>query len=51
MKARLKKKITKANELFDHNANYTPREIMNSYHWWKKFLRIRKGIKIRNSKI
>lgn len=39
MRARLKKKLRKADMVFSHNSNYTPREVMQSLHWWKTYLR------------
>ncbi len=42
MKSRLKKKIRKTEELYFHAVLYTPRQVMRSYHFWKKYIKKRK---------
>lgn len=39
MSARKRKMTAKADKLFDHSPNYTFRELMISYRFWKKFLK------------
>lgn len=38
MSTRKARMIRKADALFDHNPNYTFRQLMVSYRFWKKWL-------------
>ena len=39
MGARKARMTRKANNLFDHNPNYTFRQLMESYRFWKSYLK------------
>lgn len=39
MSSRTKRMKAKANALFEHNQNYTFRQLMESYRFWKRYVK------------